>query len=212
MWRVDSVPAVLRPLLWLYGLVAAGALLLVWGVLKLTVRVEHVDRPQSSLAPTIDCVWHEQLMPYFVAAMPFERPYAILNHPAWYMKGVHWFLRALGVKRLCLGSSGHGGRKALESVAPLLREGFASFLNPDGPYGPARQVRDGALELSETTGAWLRPLSVACTAALHLPTWDRKLIPLPFSRVRVHWAKPWVAGASRQEDRERLARELNGER
>lgn len=196
--RVDNLPWPLRPLVFASGLFSAAALLLVWGLLKLIVRVRHVNPPEDlDRAPYIECAWHEALLPYFIARMPYVAPFVWMNHPAWYMKGVHLFLRWMGVQKLALGSSGHGGRAALASLVPEVAAGRATFLNPDGPHGPAHRVKDGALELSAATGVRILALRFACSRELRLPTWDRKRLPLPFSTLEVSYAvlEPVSAGA-----------------
>jgi lysophospholipid acyltransferase (LPLAT)-like uncharacterized protein len=212
-WRVDSVPWPFAPLVRLYAWVGAAVLLLWWGSLKLTVRVVHVGRPaEYDAGPCVACAWHEALLPYFVAAMPYPRPHVWMNHPLWYMAGIHLFLRWMGVVRLVLGSSGHGGMAALEALAPEVRGGLPTFLNPDGPHGPARRVRDGVLLLSEGTGAPVVALRIACSRAVRLPTWERKLVPLPFSTVTVTYGAPIrVTEATREACREAIARHLGGE-
>jgi hypothetical protein len=66
-YRVDALPVWLRPLVAVYGWLSGGVLLLVWALLRVTVRVRHVARPDG---PTIQCAWHETLLPYFVACLP----------------------------------------------------------------------------------------------------------------------------------------------
>jgi len=183
----------LRPVVALYGVLTAGLLLVVWGLLRVTLRIRHINRPSDFMTrPTVECVWHEALVPYFVAAMPYAKPHAWLNHPAAYMKGVHYFLRVMGVRILVLGSSGHDGRKALDALVPVLRSGLSTFLNPDGPRGPAHELRAGVLDLSQETGFPVVPLYVRCSAAWRLPTWDRKLLPKPFSSLDLVYGPPVV--------------------
>jgi lysophospholipid acyltransferase (LPLAT)-like uncharacterized protein len=212
MWRVDAVPWPFGPLVRLYGWLSGAILFLWWASLKLTVRVVHVGRPpECDVGPHVACAWHEALLPYFAAAMPYSRPHVWMNHPLWYMAGVHRFLRWMGVARLVLGSSGHGGRAALAALAPEVRAGLPTFLNPDGPHGPARRVKDGVLLLSEESGAPVIPLRFSFSRALRLPTWERKLVPLPFSTVTVTYGAPLrVTAATREACREAIARHLDG--
>ncbi|HVP67159.1 MAG TPA: DUF374 domain-containing protein [Anaeromyxobacteraceae bacterium] len=211
-WRVDSAPLPARLLIHVLGVLTATAIGILWGILKLTVRVEHVGRPAGfGEATHIACAWHEALIPYFVAAMPYPRPYVWMNHPLWYMRGIHLFLRWMGVRRLVLGSSGHGGQAALATLVAEVRDGLPTFLNPDGPHGPARHVKDGVLILSEQTGAPIVALRVECSRAIRLPTWDRKLLPLPGSRITVSYGEPLRATPSAREAcRAAVARYLGG--
>lgn len=203
-----------RGLVLLYGSVMAALMVLLWGLLKLTVRVRHLDRPPDfGQRPTIDCAWHESLLPYFLAALPYRKPYVWMNHPAWYMKGIHLYLRLMGVHTLVMGSSGHGGRRALDGVVTLLQQqpGDSTFLNPDGPYGPAHRVKNGVLALAERTGAPVVALRLRCHHALRIPSWDRKFVPLPFSRVDVIYSPAWPVTADNRDDvRAAIQRHLDG--
>lgn len=201
-----------RMLIALYGYGMAALLFALWGVLKLTVRVRHINRPPHfAQQRTIDCAWHDCLMPYFAGAMRYPKPYVWMNHPAWYMRGVHIYLGWMGVRRLVLGSSGHGGRRALQELAPLLTAGASTFLNPDGPYGPAHQVKDGVLDLALQTGAPIVAIHVRCHRAWRAPTWDRKLIPWPGSLVELVYSPPWQATAENREAlRAMIQSHLNG--
>ena len=187
--RVDNLPLPLRPLVALYGAVSGGLLIGVWALLRAMIRTRHVGRPEGH---TIQCAWHEALLPYFVASLPYRKHEVALNHPLWVMKGIHVFLRTMGVRTLVLGSSGHGGRRALETLMPLVAAGASTFLTPDGPAGPAHTVKDGVLDLGEQTGVPVVALRVRCSRAWHLPTWDRKLVPWPGSVIEVFYSEPLV--------------------
>ena len=159
--------------------------------LRALVRVEHTGPGASSRerAP-LTCAWHEHTPATMLVLFPATAPTIWMNHPAWYMRPVHLLLRWSGVGSLALGSSGHGGREALERVVEEVRAGACTTLNPDGPRGPARQVRDGVLELAVRTGRPVVALSFRYEGAVRLPTWDRKWFPLPGARVVVSWSAP----------------------
>jgi len=201
-----------RTAIGLYGFIVAALFWLGWRLLRCTVRVRHVNAPQDVHQPTVDCAWHETLMPYFVGAMPYRRPYVWMNHPAWYMKGIHFFLAWVGVRELVLGSSGHGGRQALQALIPLLKQGASTFLNPDGPYGPAHVVKDGVLVLAEQSGLPVVAIHVKCHQAWRISTWDRKWIPKHGSVIELIYSEPWfVTPANREDVRVRIAQHLNGQ-
>ena len=197
-----------------YGVLVAALLALLWALLRLTVRVRHHHRPPDfNQRQTVDCAWHDTLLPYFVAMTPYTKRYAWMNHPAWYMKGIHVFLRWMGVRQLVLGSSGHGGRAALDGLVALMQtdpHAPSTFLNPDGPYGPAHQLRPGVLDIAQRTGAPIIALRIHCHCAWRAPTWDGKAVPLPFSRIDVIYSPPWhVRPDNREAVREALCQHLN---
>ena len=81
------------------------------------------------------------------------------------------------------GSSSRGALALSRALFCALEGGERVVLAVDGPRGPAGRVQPGALHLSSTTGAPLVCLRVTASPAIRLRTWDRFLIPLPFSRV-----------------------------
>lgn len=81
-----------------------------------------------------------------------------------------------------------GGMKAL--ARSLVREGGLAGMALDGPRGPRRQPKPGSLWLAVLTGRPVVPISVASPRHFRLSTWDRCLVPWPFSRVEIRLGKP----------------------
>ena len=90
------------------------------------------------------------------------------------------------------GSTGKGGRAALDEMADHVRAGRAAALTIDGPRGPARVVQAGVLRLARETGAWILPYTGAATRPAFLKSWDRYLVPKPFSRCVVGYGEPFL--------------------
>ncbi len=88
------------------------------------------------------------------------------------------------------GSSSRRGVAALVGLKRALAEGFDICLTPDGPRGPRYKVQPGFLKLAEATGAPIIPIHLRFSSAWRLKTWDRFVIPRPFSRVEVTFAEP----------------------
>jgi lysophospholipid acyltransferase (LPLAT)-like uncharacterized protein len=55
-------------------------------------------------------------------------------------------LRFIGVKKIVLGSSGYSGKEAADQLVEYLKKGYSTVLSPDGPSGPAFQMKKGALQ------------------------------------------------------------------
>ncbi|MEM1027945.1 MAG: hypothetical protein AAGJ38_07655 [Planctomycetota bacterium] len=64
------------------------------------------------------------------------------------------------------------------------------FIAVDGSYGPARVVKPGIVALAKRVDAPLFIFHGESSLAMRLPSWDRTLIPLPFSRVIVRFCGP----------------------
>jgi lysophospholipid acyltransferase (LPLAT)-like uncharacterized protein len=92
------------------------------------------------------------------------------------------------------GSSSRGGRAALKAMVHYLREpgDRKAATVVDGPRGPRFQVKKGMIMAAMLAEVPLLPIMVSAHPALTLKrSWDRTLIPLPFSRVIVSFRKPW---------------------
>jgi lysophospholipid acyltransferase (LPLAT)-like uncharacterized protein len=193
-YTVKNVPRLLSPLYWLYT--QCGALV-VWGYLRLIQRTSRVVTigkenipPDRSL---IFAMWHTENMPAFCADIfrMGNRPFFILNHPAWYMNPLHLVLRWLGVEGLALGSTGNSGREAADQVVSQLRKNYHTFINPDGPAGPPRVLKKGVLHIALQSGVPIVPVKVEVDREfIAFWTWDSKRYPFPGTQITVHFGEP----------------------
>lgn len=92
--------------------------------------------------------------------------------------------------RAVRGSTTRGGAAGFLKLLNAFRDGFSPAVVPDGPRGPRYVAKPGVIQLASATGAPIVPVSCAVTRAVQPRSWDRLIIPLPFSKVVV------VAGES----------------
>jgi len=99
-------------------------------------------------------------------------------------------LVAAGI-RVARGSGSEGGREALKEMREHLRAGapFAG-LTVDGPRGPWRKVQPGVVMLARWLGIPVVPATFSCDKARLLRSWDRMVLPRPFSRMVVEYGEP----------------------
>jgi len=90
------------------------------------------------------------------------------------------------------GSTSRGGSEALRRMVRQVRLGHSGALTVDGPRGPARVVQSGVVRLARLTKAWIQPISFSSTWPLFLPSWDRYLLPKPFSRNVFVYGEPFA--------------------
>ena len=102
------------------------------------------------------------------------------------------------------GKRSEAARLSLE-LARIGREGASPVVSPDGPSGPYRRAKPGALIVAREAGVPLQPWAVAIRPPWRLRNrWDRHLLPLPFCRLRVEEA-PTIRVGARQPLRPLLA-------
>jgi len=97
------------------------------------------------------------------------------------------------------GSSSRGGSAALKAMVDLLRSGRHVALLADGPRGPERTAKAGAITLARLCGKDIHPIAISASPCLRFRSWDRSLLPLPFARVLCHFGAPFALEASREE-------------
>jgi len=85
-------------------------------------------------------------------------------------------------------------------MATLATEGRSLVVTPDGPFGPYRVAKPGALIVARASALPVQPWAMTVRPGLRLGwRWDCQILPLPFCRIRVHEGE-----MLRLADRERL--------
>lgn len=80
------------------------------------------------------------------------------------------------------GSSHRGGRAAFKQLVALGDAPTDLVVTPDGPKGPRHQLKDGVIQLARLTGRPVLPMAFVCSRGHRFASWDRFLLPYPFSR------------------------------
>ena len=106
----------------------------------------------------------------------------------------------MGIKELAYGASGHQGKMALEKILTRLREGWSTFLTPDGPKGPTKVLKDGVLIMSLKTGVPVIPVSFQIKRSWRIPSWDRKRYPKFGATLKVIYNTPILVTESNFEE------------
>ena len=109
--------------------------------------------------------------------------------------------------RTVRGSSSRGGIGAFRKVVRLLKEGWDTGITPDGPRGPRCRVQPGVIELARVSGAPILPVTFAARYRFVFNSWDRFVLPLPFSPVVVIFGKPLRVGPDDDVEAARLTLE-----
>lgn len=86
------------------------------------------------------------------------------------------------------GSSTRGGQRALLEMNRVVGEGYGVAFTIDGPRGPRHVAKKGPVLLARMSGAPITAFYVAAEKAWVLNTWDKMVIPKPFTRLHVQVA------------------------
>ena len=104
------------------------------------------------------------------------------------------------------GSNSRGGLAALQAMVRLGKQGHTLCIAPDGPRGPAGEVKPGTLMVAILAGFPILPVAYAARRAWRAPGWDRLVVPQPFTTVQFVYGEPMLV--ERGADLEAAAAEL----
>jgi lysophospholipid acyltransferase (LPLAT)-like uncharacterized protein len=92
-----------------------------------------------------------------------------------------------------------GGRDVFMAGLAALRtqENVIVALTPDGPRGPALRCHEGVAMLAVVTGVAVVPWTFSVRRGRALGSWDRFLVPCPFTRGVIAYGEPVVPPAAR---------------
>jgi len=90
------------------------------------------------------------------------------------------------------GSPREGGREGFIEMLRDLRNGKLVAIFPDGPTGPRHSLHDGVVHLARLSGCPIVPFSFAAKPAWRLKSWDKHMIPKPFSRGLIMFHEPFT--------------------
>ncbi|MGB7296960.1 MAG: lysophospholipid acyltransferase family protein [Candidatus Aminicenantales bacterium] len=172
---------------------------------------EEYQRAKGEGKSIILLIWHGRLMlaPFFFR----KRRIAALVSPS--KDGEIIAQIAQGWRfRIIRGSGSHSMVRAWIKMKQDLGRGKELIIVPDGPRGPDRQLKPGALKLAQETGALLVPWSYSASRKKRLKSWDRFLFFYPFSRIVAIYGKsltvsPGLNDDDFEKERERVETALN---
>jgi len=191
------------------AIAAAGYPLIALLALTLRRRVEgreQLDAVITSGRPYIVSFWHGRILPLSL----YFRNRGIVVITSENFDG-EWIARI--ITRLGFGTArGSSSRNARAATLQMVRDvkaGKPTAFTLDGPRGPARVAKPGAVWLAGATGAPLLPVHAECERSWELRSWDRTQIPKPFSRVHMAVGDPIsIAGGLSDEAQEKACRDL----
>jgi lysophospholipid acyltransferase (LPLAT)-like uncharacterized protein len=181
-----------RVALWIVPRVTALVLALIGMTLRFEVIAEEGAVPATPPAKGIFCFWHRSTLPCGWYFRKFQC--SILISQSFDGELIARTLGLLGYGSV-RGSSSRGGFAGLLSLKGVLDRGLPVVFTADGPRGPIYQTKIGPVKLAQITGEAMGSFYLLPERAWVLRSWDRFLIPKPFSRVAVSWARSVAAPA-----------------
>ncbi|HKS29660.1 MAG TPA: lysophospholipid acyltransferase family protein [Pyrinomonadaceae bacterium] len=142
--------------------------------------------------------WHEQV---FLATHFWQRRrIVVMTSQSFDGEYIARFIQRFGYGA-ARGSSTRGAVGAVVEMVKLMRKGSPTAFTIDGPKGPRRVAKMGAVLLAKKTGHPILPFAITPRRYWAAGSWDRFQVPMPFTRALVTIARP-IFVAPDADDRE----------
>jgi hypothetical protein len=172
------VPRIVWALLWVLGLTWRFRVIAEEGVTPVVFG--------QKAGAEIYCFWHQCVLP---CTIYFRHSRAvILISRSFDGELITRILRMFGFDAV-RGSSSRSAREGLMGLVDVIESGRTAIFTADGPLGPIYQTKMGPIKLAQLTGAPIGAFHLQPERAWVIKSWDRFLIPKPFTRICVSWAQ-----------------------
>lgn len=93
------------------------------------------------------------------------------------------------------GSSNRTGARALKDMyTTIVKDKVSPVTTSDGPTGPIHEFKQGAIMLAQLTQSPMLPIAYMASRYWELKSWDKFIIPKPFSRIVIAVGEPHMIG------------------
>ena len=167
-----------------------------------TLRVQIINRDLESRLEKqgkaiIYTFWHGRML-YFPYLYRFSGKSTILTSPSKDGEIVARTAKIFGFSSI-RGSSFKKGGSALLKMARGIKEGKSVTVVGDGSRGPLYKVQEGIINLAYLTDVPILPVAYGAKNKIQLNSWDRFIIPIPFSKIKVMYGDPVYVDKNKKE-------------
>jgi lysophospholipid acyltransferase (LPLAT)-like uncharacterized protein len=176
----------------LYRYVLSYGALLLGKIVNVTYRIKVLGAEKEraildNSGGLIYASWHQRFFPG-LAFLARRKPIAVMVSKSSDGTLISRILELLGWDTV-RGSSSRGGTAALRGVRRLARRGYRIGHVVDGPKGPPGVVKPGLLSIAQFAGIPIVPIIISAQKKWVFKSWDRFMIPKPFSRVIIRFGE-----------------------
>ena len=116
-------------------------------------------------------------------------------------------LNLLGIRSL-RGSSSKGAKQVLLQAFKSIKSGEEVLITPDGPRGPRHHMSDGAIGIALKSKLPVFVMSYKAEKYWQLNSWDKFVIPKPFTKVDFYLQSISLEGMELNEAKEYLSKKM----
>lgn len=155
------------------------------------------------------CVFHQQFFPLIKHFKTYERFNPCIMISSSRDGDIIAPVARLSGWNVARGSSSKGGKQAMEAMVKAISDNGLGANIVDGPTGPIGKVKPGSVRIAQKSGAVIVPCFIIPESAWFFNSWDRFMIPKPFSRLVIRFGNMIQADSIKSsDDFERIRDEL----
>ena len=154
-----------------------------------SIRIAYLNSDQDPLdesprEPSVIFLWHNRLFLAGEWHRRFRKPLTCYGLISGSKDGalLETFFGWAGI-RAVRGSRNRRGTQAVRDSVRVMRNGHDVGITPDGSRGPRYEAKSGALLLAKLSKSPMLLVSFEFGWSVKLNSWDKFVIPLPFSKV-----------------------------
>ena len=155
---------------------------------RTNLNIEAEDKIKNLTGPYILTLWHGKIF-YLFYYLRNRPDYFLLISPSSDGDLLAKLARLMGYS-VIRGSSFKRAVPAARALIRVLREGHRIIIIADGSRGPRCVAQSGSLQLAGITKLPLFPMTFSAKRKIILNTWDRFILPLPFTRCDINFGPP----------------------
>ncbi len=178
---------------------------------RINVQGQEIVEKTAAQGATIATFWHYSFVYCFFHLRKY--PAAVMvsaSKDGEYIAEVARLMGHLPVR----GSSNRKGVQALRRMIQAVQDGHNCGIVADGSQGPPRKVQPGCILIASRTGCPILPIIWAAKPFKAFRSWDRTVLPLPFSTIVLRYGEPMevppnLDGMRLEEYRDKLEKQMN---
>jgi lysophospholipid acyltransferase (LPLAT)-like uncharacterized protein len=170
------------------------------------VGLENLNKLRKEKKSVIYAFWHGRMLT-FAYSHRWQRIHVLISQhqDGEYIARIIHRLGFVSVR----GSTTRGGPKAIFEICEKIFSGYDVAISPDGPKGPGFQVHPGILYVAQRSQMPILPITNSAQHRWNLSSWDKFLIPQPFSKTVIMLGNPiYIPIEAKPEELEEKRKEL----
>lgn len=186
-------------------------------LLKLTCRVEHEFTGQmdfeniNSSKKTSFALWHQNIILSVITLSRSEisfKDFNLLISPHSDARFLIFITKWIGYG-VVEGSTNRNSYKSVKDIFKILDRDGNIGITPDGPKGPACNINSSISQIIYKKNGRIIPVNFKTNSCFRLNSWDKLIVPLPFSKIYANFNEPISLTGNEDKDNILLKNKLN---